>query len=93
MKERINFKILNQAAWISLLLTFITPYELSSSGFKTWGYPVKYFTTYEFPQDSRTTLLSSTSTSILGLISNILIIYIIINTFILLKERFIKNKN
>ena len=92
MKERINFKILNQAAWISLLLTFITPYELNSSGFKTWGYPVKYFTTYEFPQDS-TTLLSSTSTSILGLISNILIIYIIINTFILLKERFIKNKN
>ncbi|MCH1962413.1 hypothetical protein MCG45_05940 [Clostridium perfringens] len=92
MKERINFKILNQAAWISLLLTFITPYELDSSGFKTWGYPIKYFTTYEFPQDS-TTLLSSTSTSILGLISNILIIYIIINTFILLKERFIKNKN
>ncbi|EHK2334979.1 hypothetical protein ACV3Z4_02640 [Clostridium perfringens] len=92
MKERINFKILNQAAWISLLLTFITPCELSPSGFKTWGYPVKYFTTYEFPQDS-TTLLSSTSTSILGLISNILIIYIIINTFILLKERFIKNKN
>lgn len=92
MKERINFKILNQAAWISLLLTFITPYELDSSGFKTWGYPIKYFTTYAFPQDS-TTLLSSTSTSILGLISNILIIYIIINTFILLKERFIKNKN
>ncbi|HAT4340693.1 hypothetical protein P5F04_07215 [Clostridium perfringens] len=92
MKGKINFKILNQAAWISLLLTFITPYELDSSGFKNWGYPIKYFTTYEFPQDS-TTLLSSTSTSILGLISNILIIYIIINTFILLKERFIKNKN
>ncbi|EHK2441518.1 hypothetical protein P3F01_01285 [Clostridium perfringens] len=92
MKGKINFKILNQAAWLSLVLTFITPYELSSSGFKTWGYPIKYFTTYEFPQDS-TTLLSSTSTSILGLISNILIIYIIINTFILLKERFIKNKN
>lgn len=82
MKERINFKILNQAAWLSLILTFITPYELDSSGFKTWGYPVKYFTTYEFPQDS-TTLLSSTSTSILGLISNILIIYIVINIFIL----------
>lgn len=92
MKGKINFKILNQAAWISLLLTFITPYELDSSGFKNLGYPIKYFTTYEFPQDS-TTLLSSTSTSILGLISNILIIYIIINTFILLKERFIKNKN
>lgn len=92
MKGKINFKILNQATWISLLLTFITPYELDSSGFKNWGYPIKYFTTYEFPQDS-TTLLSSTSTSILGLISNILIIYIIINTFILLKERFIKNKN
>ncbi|EOU1465439.1 hypothetical protein [Clostridium perfringens] len=92
MKERINFKILNQAAWLSLVLTFITPYELSSSGFKTWGYPVKYFTTYEFPQDS-TTLLSSTSTSILGLISNILIIYIVINIFILLKKRFIKDKS
>ncbi|MDK0537910.1 hypothetical protein P6P39_07230 [Clostridium perfringens] len=92
MKERINFKILNQAAWISLLLTFITPYELDSSGFKTWGYPVKYFTIYEFPQDS-TILLSSTSTSILGLISNILIIYIVINIFILLKKRFIKDKS
>lgn len=92
MKEKINFKILNQAAWLSLLLTFITPYELSSFGFKTWGYPVKYFTTYEFPQDS-TTLLSSTSTSILGLISNILIIYIVINIFILLKKRFIKDKS
>ncbi|MDM0454486.1 hypothetical protein QTH16_07495 [Clostridium perfringens] len=92
MKERINFKILNQAAWISLLLTFITPYELDSSGFKNWGYPIKYFTTYEFPQDS-TILLSSTSTSILGLISNILIIYIVINIFILLKKRFIKDKN
>ncbi|MDM0981167.1 hypothetical protein ACV3Q7_10480 [Clostridium perfringens] len=75
MKERINFKILNQAAWISLLLTFITPYELSPSDFKTWGYPVKYFTTYEFPQDSNT-LLFSTSTNLLGLISNILVIYI-----------------
>lgn len=74
MKERINFKILNQAAWISLLLTFITPYELNSSGFKTWGYPVKYFTTYKFPQDS-STLLFSTSTNLLGLISNILVIY------------------
>lgn len=92
MKERINFKILNQAAWLSLVLTFITPYELDFSGFKTWGYPVKYFTTYEFPQDS-TTLLSSTSTSILGLISNILIIYIVINIFILLKKRFIKDKS
>ncbi|BDC01415.1 TPA: hypothetical protein ACF2DS_000905 [Clostridium perfringens] len=92
MKERINFKILNQTAWLSLVLTFITPYELSSSGFKTLGYPVKYFTTYEFPQDS-TTLLSSTSTSILGLISNILIIYIVINIFILLKKRFIKDKS
>ena len=92
MKERINFKILNQATWISLLLTFITPYELISSGFKTWGYPVKYFTTYEFPQDS-TTLLSSTSTNLLGLISNILVIYIIINTFILLKERLKKYKS
>ncbi|BDU91685.1 hypothetical protein [Clostridium perfringens] len=92
MKERINFKILNQAAWISLLLTFITPYKLSPSGFKTWGYPVKYFTTYEFPQDS-TTLLSSTSTNLLGLISNILVIYIIINTFILLKERLKKYKS
>ncbi|MBI6021955.1 hypothetical protein JJB46_07215 [Clostridium perfringens] len=92
MKERINFKILNQAAWLSLVLTFITPYELDSSGFKTWGYPVKYFTTYEFPQDSNT-LLFSTSTSILGLISNILIIYIVINIFILLKKRFIKDKS
>lgn len=92
MKGKINFKILNQAAWLSLVLTFITPYELDSYGFKTWGYPVKYFTTYEFPQDS-TTLLSSTSTSILGLISNILIIYIVINIFILLKKRFIKDKS
>ena len=83
MKERINFKILNQAAWISLLLTFITPYELSSSGFKTQGYPVKYFTT----------LLFSTSTNLLGLISNILVIYIMINTFILLKERLKKYKS
>ncbi|XZK31056.1 hypothetical protein ACSXCN_05940 [Clostridium perfringens] len=90
MKERINFKILNQAAWISLLLTFITPYELDSSGFKNWGYPIKYFTTYEFPQDSNT-LLFSTSINLLGLISNILIIYILINTFILLKKRFIKD--
>ncbi|MDK0710304.1 hypothetical protein P5E62_13925 [Clostridium perfringens] len=92
MKERINFKILNQAAWLSLVLTFITPYELDSSGFKTWGYPVKYFTTYEFPQDSNT-LLFSTSTNLLGLISNILIIYIVINIFILLKKRFIKDKS
>ncbi|WP_415321589.1 hypothetical protein [Clostridium perfringens] len=92
MKEIINFKILNQAAWISLLLTFITPYELNSSGFKTWGYPVKYFTTYEFPQDSNT-LLFSTSTNLLGLISNILVIYILINTFILLKERLKKYKS
>lgn len=92
MKERINLKILNQAAWISLLLTFITPYELNSSGFKTWGYPVKYFTAYEFPQDSNT-LLFSTSTNLLGLISNILVIYILINTFILLKERLKKYKS
>ena len=92
MKERINFKILNQAAWLSLVLTFIIPYELSSSGFKTWGYPVKYFTKYEFPQDSPT-LLSSTSTNLLGLISNILIIYIVINIFILLKERLKKYKS
>ncbi|EDT16128.1 hypothetical protein ACSW8X_09405 [Clostridium perfringens] len=43
MKERINFKILNQAAWLSLVLTFIIPYELSSSGFKTWGISSKIF--------------------------------------------------
>lgn len=89
MKERINLRVLNLAAWLTVLLTFITPFELNSGGFKTWGLPFKYFTTYEFPQESNT-LLFSTSISISGLFLNIVIIYLVIITLLFLKEKFIK---
>lgn len=89
MKERINLRVLNLAAWLTVLLTFITPFELNSSGFKTWGFPFKYFTTYEFPQESNT-LLFSTSISISGLFFNVVIIYLVIITLLFLKEKFIK---
>lgn len=89
MKERINLRVLNLAAWLTVLLTFITPFELNSGGFKTWGFPFKYFTTYEFPQESNT-LLFSTSISISGLLFNVVIIYLVIITLLFLKEKFIK---
>ncbi|MDZ4993414.1 hypothetical protein GNF80_10605 [Clostridium perfringens] len=88
MKERINLRVLNLAAWLTVLLTFITPFELNSGGFKTWGFPFKYFTTYEFPQESNT-LLFSTSINISYLFSNIVIIYLVIITLLFLKEKFI----
>ena len=89
MKKRINLRVLNLASWLTVLLTFITPFELNSGGFKTWGFPFKYFTTYEFPQESNT-LLFSTSISISGLFFNIVIIYLVIITLLFLKEKFIK---
>lgn len=91
MREKINLKVLNLAAWLTILLTFITPYELSSGGFKTWGFPFKYFTTYDFPQDGNT-LLFSTSTNISVLFSNIVVIYLFLITLIFLKRKLRKNK-
>ncbi|MDZ5253590.1 hypothetical protein [Clostridium sp. LIBA-8841] len=92
MKEKINLKILNLAAWITIILTFITPFELNSGGFKTWGFPFKYFTTYDFPQDSNT-LLFSTSTNIGGLFSNIVLIYLFITILLFLKEKLKKHNS
>lgn len=92
MKGRFNLRIFNLSAWLTVLLTFITPYELNSSGFKTWGFPFKYFTTYDFSQGGNT-LLFSTSTSISGLFSNIVIIYLFIIALLFLKEKLKKHNN
>ena len=71
-------KILSWSISISLLTAYILP-GTSSDGFAfKFGYPFKFFTTYNNPMSKGDTIFNSTAFDLFGLSLNIIVIYYII---------------
>ncbi|MCT4544517.1 MAG: hypothetical protein N4A63_13300 [Vallitalea sp.] len=69
-------KILNYAAWITLLLTYLLPYQ-STDGFATgFGYPISFLTVYDTKINR--SLINTININILSFIADIGAIYIVI---------------
>lgn len=74
-------KILNWSIVISLLTAYLLP-GTSSDGFAfKYGYPFKFFTTYNSPMNIGDTIFYSTALDLFGLAMNIVVIYYIIYVF------------
>ena len=72
----INKKFLNWSAWITLLMTYILPFQ-STDGLATkFGYPFSFLTVYK--TSVGTSLLTSQNINVLVLALNIMIIYFVI---------------
>lgn len=74
--KKLNKKYFNWAAWITVILTFILPYQ-STDGFAfEFGYPFTFLTVYN--NKPTKTLVMSSATNILVLLLDMLIVYYII---------------
>ena len=75
---KFNRKYFNVSAWITVIITFVLPYQSQSSdGFSTYfGYPLAFLTVYD--NSVGKTLMTSTHTNILVFLIDIFIIYFII---------------
>lgn len=74
-------KIFKWSIVISLLTAYMLP-NTSSDGFAfEYGYPFKFFTTYNSPMNIGDTIFYSTGFDLFGLGMNIVVIYYIIYVF------------
>jgi hypothetical protein len=88
-----NKKFFNLAAWITLFITYVFPYQ-STDGFAThFGYPFSFLTVYK--TSIKTSLLKSENVDLLTLAIDILIIYFVINfaNALLVKVKSNEDKN
>ena len=89
---KFNRKYFNVSAWITVIITFVLPYQSQSSDvFSTYfGYPLAFLTIYD--NSVGKTLMTSTHTNILVFLIDIFIIYFII-LFGMSRYNKFKNKN
>jgi hypothetical protein len=72
-----NKKFFNWSAWITLLITYVLPYQ-STDGFVTkFGYPFPFLTVYK--TSTGRSLLMSQNLNVFILAINILIVYFVIS--------------
>jgi hypothetical protein len=83
-------RILNWAAWVTLIATYLLPYQ-STDGFATkFGYPFSFLTVYDAPIN--TSLSASLSLNPLTLAIDVMIFYFIIKHAYKLFEKIKPNK-
>lgn len=74
---KFNKKLFNWSAWVTIIISYVLPYQ-STDGFAThFGYPFSFLTVYK--ASINTSLLRSESLNLPAFAINILIIYFIIN--------------
>lgn len=74
---KFNKKFFNWSAWITLLITYVLPYQ-STDGFATYfGYPFSFLTVYK--TSINTSLFMTEHINLLSLALNILIVYFVIS--------------
>jgi hypothetical protein len=74
---KFNKKCFNWSAWITLLITYVLPYQ-SSDGFATdFGYPFSFLTVHK--TSINTSLFKTEHINLLPLTLNILIVYLVIS--------------
>ncbi|MGL5380611.1 hypothetical protein [Clostridium sp.] len=76
-----NRKILNWSVIITLLIAYVVPGRSTDRFGFEFGYPFGFFTMYNIELQVGDTILNSTLFNILGFVLNILVIYLIFNTF------------
>ena len=74
---KFNKKIFKWSAWITLLTTYVIPYQSTDEIATKFGYPFAFLTVYK--TSTSHTLLMSQSFNVLILTINILIVYHVIN--------------
>lgn len=76
---KVNKKLLNWSAWITLLIAYVLPYKSQSTdGFATYfGYPISFLTVYK--TSINTSLFMTERINLFTLAINILILYFLIN--------------
>lgn len=86
-KSRISMKVLNQSAWLLLLMTYVLPYRVTD-GFETrYGYPFAFLSTY----GNEVGLTPIMSTSVNGMILLVDIVLIYYGVTLLMKVARIKH--
>lgn len=70
-------KLFNWSAWLALVLTYVVPYQIDDLAMKC-GFPIRFWKIY-ISTAPNSSLLNSSSLNLLGLVINILIIYLVIS--------------
>lgn len=83
----ISKKYFNIAAWITLLLGYILPYELTEEAVMLIGFPFSYLTVYIQGLGSASSLLRTMHLNPVLLLIDISIIYVIIHLLLLLIKK------
>ncbi len=77
----INKKFFNWSAWITLLITYVLPYQSTDRLSTDFGYPLPFLTVYKTSiNSSAPSLLMLNNINPLTLTINILIVYFVINS-------------
>ena len=87
---KFNRRLFNWSVWISLVLTYVLPYQIDGSAIKC-GFPIRFWK-IRINTIPNSSLLNSSSLDLLLLTINILIIYLIISFVYKLYIK-IKSKN
>jgi len=74
---KFNKKFFNWSAWITLIISYVLPYQSTDGFAANFGYPFSFLTVYNTPIN--TSLLRSESLNLPAFAINILIIYFIIS--------------
>jgi hypothetical protein len=74
---KFNKKFFNWSAWITLIISYVLPYQSTDGFAASFGYPFSFLTVYNTPIN--TSLLRSESLNLPAFAINILIIYFIIS--------------
>lgn len=84
--KKINWKILNIAFWLEILLAYLLPFEVAD-GFKYQaGFPLSFITVYD--RAKGVNLFSSMQLYPLAFLANAALIYLIISAVIVSYRRF-----
>lgn len=82
MKKILNkvfsLKILNLAAWLTVILTIISKIGVNSEGNRTFGFPYKYITLVHGGSDFKNSILLSCHINLFSFIANIISMYMLV---------------
>lgn len=82
MKKILNkvfsLKLLNLAAWLTVILTVISRAGVNFEGYRTFGFPYKYITLVHGGSDFKYSLLLSCHINVFKFLLNIITMYILV---------------
>ena len=80
-----NKKVFNCAAWITLLITYIFPYNSTNASSTCFGYPFSFLTVYK--TSINTSLFKTENIDLFPLAIDILLVFFVINFIMILLRK------